>query len=266
MFCIGMSAQTSDLSKLILKNGDVITGKILEMKPGEVIKIQIVGNNILDIPYNDVQEIILDASKSKESPTHPVTKNGSNSGLGNTPEQKPLKDFYFETHHEFAFGLGVGKVFGSASADSLKLVNDNAFAGYYTTNGIGYKNMLFAGIGFGVYGHTGLGSDKNLSSSYSVPLLLDIRYRVLPTAKFSPLVMAATGMSYYEGSLGAFSFMDALGVSIQINNRFNGHLLFTHNYERYSSSLSVNNSFLEDYYKGIYLNYIGARFGISYKI
>jgi hypothetical protein len=268
VFSVAVSAQTSDVSKLILKNGDVITGKIIEMKPGEFIKIQIVGNNILDIPYGDVQEIILDASKAQEKPK--AENNQSQVNYAETVSRqdiKPLKDFYFETHHEFAFGLGAGKVYGYPYENITgQIVNDDVFAGYYTTNGVGYKNMLFAGIGFGFYGHSGFGDNNDQKTGYSVPFMLDLRYRVLPNAKFSPLVMVAPGMSYYEGSLGAFSFMDAIGVSIKFSNRLNAHLLFAHNYERYSSSLSVNNSILEDFYTGIYLNYIGARIGISYKI
>jgi len=78
--------------------------------------------------------------------------------------------------------------------------------------------------------------------------------------------MASVGMSYYEGSLGTFTFMDGIGASIQISNRLESYLLFAHTYDRFSSSLSVNNSTLEQFYSGIYLNYIGARIGVTYKI
>lgn len=265
LVCTVIFSQTPQTSKLILKNGDVITGKIIEMKPDEYIKIQIVGNNILEIPYTDVQQIILDASETTTTvkPNQVEEKEEIATPTKNT---KPLKDYYFETHQEFAFGLGVGKVYGNPYEYLTgQIVNDDVFAGYYTVNGVGYKNMLFAGIGFGIYGHTGFG-DNNEKSKYSIPFMLDVRYRVLPKSKFSPYVMLGTGISYYDGSLGTFSFMDALGLSINISERFNAHILISHNYERFSGSLSVNNSAVEDFYKGLYLNYMGARLGISYKI
>lgn len=266
LLCLTIHAQTAAPSKLILKNGDVISGKIIELKPGEYVKIQIVGNNILEIPYADVQEIILDASEATTTPKE-EKKPEPTTTVAPSSSEKPLKDFYFETHHEFSFGLGAGKVYGNPyEYITGQIVNDDVFAGYYTTNGVGYKGMLYGGIGFGFYGRSGFGDDNNQKSKYSLPFLVDIRYRVMPNSKFSPYVMLGTGISYFDGSLGTFSFTDGVGVSLKFTNRFNAHMLICHTYERFSGSLSVNNSALEDFYKGLYVNFIGARIGISYKI
>ncbi len=258
--CLNIFAQSPVISKIILKNGDAISGEIQELKPGAFVKIKVVGNNILEIPYADIDNIIMDASKAT-NPEKTIAP------IADKKVKSELKDFYFQTFNEFAFGLGAGKVNGYKFEDLTGVIpNSDTYAGFYTANGVGYKNMLFAGIGMGFNGHQGLSDFDDQNFSYALPFTLDVRYRVLPTSKISPLVMAAVGMSYYEGSLGTFTFMDGVGASIQITNRFESYLLFSHTYDRFSSSLSVNNSTLEQFYSGIYLNYIGARIGVTYKI
>lgn len=257
-----VNAQTEISSKIILKNGDVLTGQIQEMKPGEYIKIKVVGDNIIQVPYDQIDQIIMDANKATPAPTINTSNNSETIKSTST-----LKDFYFQTHHEFAFGLGAGKVNGYKFENLTgSIANSDVYAGYYTANGVGYKQILFAGIGFGYYSHQGVGDFDDQNFGYSLPFMLDFRYRPLPSSKFSPVAMIATGMSYYEGSLGTFTFMDAIGLDVKMNNRLDAHLLFSHTYERFSSSLSVNNSTLEQFYSGIYLNYVGVRLGVSYKI
>ena len=139
------------------------------------------------------------------------------------------------------------------------------FGGLYSANGVGYNEILFAGLGIGFYGHSGLVEDNDLNSTFSIPFLLDLRYRPFKKYKFSPIIMLATGVSYYDGSIGTFTLNSGLGVSVKLSERLHGQLLFCHTYERYSAQLSVNNKLIEDFYKGIYLNYAGPRIGVSYK-
>jgi hypothetical protein len=245
-------------SKIILKNNDVLTGKIIEMKPGEFVKIEIVGNNVLTIPYAEIAQIILDVSSAPTS-----------TSLAPSPAKltKPaLSDFYFETINEVGLGLGMGEVYGFGfDTLSLSLANSDVYGGFFTVNGVGYKNKFFAGIGIGILGHSGY-DDNSTTMGYSMPFTLDLRYRPFDQKKFSPLVSLSTGMSYYEGSIGTFTLLSGLGLSIRFDSRFDAQLLLTHHYDRFSPQLSVENGFLEQMFSGAYVNYGGARLGVSYRL
>jgi hypothetical protein len=254
----GLSQQQAN-SKLLLKNKDVLTGKILEMKPGEYVKIEMMGNNILSIPYADIAQIIMDGEAAVGSTPETVKTKTSKSN-------KPLGNFYFETINEFSLGLGMGEVFGYGfDTLNIKLANRDTYGGFYTVNGVGYKNMLFAGIGIGILGHSGYADDYD-DFGYSLPFTIDVRYRPLAAKQFSPLVMVASGMSYYEGSMGTFTVLSGLGLSIRLQDRFDAQLLLTHHYDRFSPNLSVENGLLESFFSGVYVNYAGARLGISYRL
>lgn len=265
LFCsIGLTCwcQTAPTSKIILKNKDVLTGQIIEMKPGEYVKIEIVGKNVLTIPYAEIAQIVLDSS-AETAPVEPAAPGKANT---TKKEKAALKDFYFETINEFSLGLGMGKVYGfDMGPFGGQLVNKDTYGGFYTVNGVGYKKMLFAGIGIGILGHSGYSDDYD-DFGYSLPFTLDIRYRPLVQKQFSPLAMIGTGMSYYEGSIGTFSMLSGIGLSIRFQDRLDAQVLFTHHYDRFSPQLSVENGLLEDVFNGVYVNYGGARIGISYRL
>jgi hypothetical protein len=252
-------SQEDRVSKITLKNGESLTGKILEYKPGEYLKLLYLGTNTIEIKDSDIAEIIPDvnavtADKPKASREKKTTSNSD-------------KKFRFQSHNELTLGLGVGKIYGFPFEELVgQQANADVFGGFYTANGVTYKNALFAGLGFGFYGHKGVSDDGEYNSSFSMPFLIDIRYRMLPAKTFSPLIMVATGMSYHDGSLGSFSLTDGIGLSVKLNDHLNVQLLFTHFYNRYSSRLSVNNGFLEEFYKNIYLNYAGPRLGVSFTL
>jgi hypothetical protein len=259
---LSASAQNEKNTKVILKNKETLTGQIIEYKPGEYLKLLYLGNTI-EIKQEEIVQIIFDVEKAQEvnsTPSAPVIQSES--------KKKELNRFYFESYNEVAIGLGMGKVNGYPFEDITgQLANTNVYTGVYSANGIGFNQMLFAGFGTGYYSHSGFGYDANeYESSYSIPFVIDLRYRVLPKYKISPLIMVAAGMSYYEGSIGTFTFKDGIGLSVKFNNNFSAQIMFAHNYERYSQSLSVNNGELENFYKGIYLNYAGPRIGVSFKI
>lgn len=261
--CVSINtfAQSEKLSKVILKNKETLTGQIIEFKPGEYIKILYLGN-VLEIKQENIAQIIFDATlplETQESSQAPIAPRN----------KKELNKFYFESNNELVLGLGMGKVNGYYPFEGYigQLANSNVYAGIYSANGIGFNQMLFVGFGTGYYSHSGFGYDSDdFESSYSIPFVIDTRYRILPKFKISPLIMIAAGMSYYEGSIGTFTFNDGIGLSVKFNDTFNAQLIFSHNYERYSQSLSVNNGVLENFYKGIYLNYAGPRIGVSFKI
>ena len=259
LFCASSFAQTERISRIVLKNGETLTGKILEYKSGEYLKLQYLGNNIIDIQDSDIADIVFDVNATSDTQTK--TPREKKSG---TDSAKTLR---FQSHNELPIGLGVSKIYGFPYEEFVgRQPNSDVFAGFYTANGIVFKNAFFAGIGLGFYSHKGISEDAQFNSSFSIPFMLDFRYRVLPKKTFSPIVMVATGLVYHEGSLGSFSFNDGVGISVRINDHVNGQLLFTHTYNRYSPQLSVGEGVLKEFYRNIYLNYVGPRLGVSFTL
>ena len=60
-------AQETGKSKIYLKNGDVLTARIVGYKPQESFTIEISVNAVIDIPFNDVEYIVLDANNKNTS-------------------------------------------------------------------------------------------------------------------------------------------------------------------------------------------------------
>ncbi len=54
-----MFAQKSEYDALYLNNGSVLRGKVIESTPGKGVKIEIVGNNVLFIPENEIQKVVM---------------------------------------------------------------------------------------------------------------------------------------------------------------------------------------------------------------
>ncbi len=238
-------------SKIVLKNGDILTGQILELKPNEYVKIEALGN-VITVPYSDIKTLFLNENDYKAEGTAapmPAT---------NKPE-KPLGKFYFESHTEGALGIGIGKVYNLPYTFGITVLNDNVYGGVYTANGVGYGGKFFAGIGLGAYGNSE-------GQSYSLPYTLDLRYRVFAQKKFSPMVMAYAGAEYLEGGLGTFTFCDAVGLSIKLKQHFGIHVLAAHTFVRFMPNLSLENGPIEEILGNSYYNYFGLRAGVSFKI
>ncbi len=279
-------AQGTTKSKIYLKNGDVLTARIVGYKPQESFTIEISVNAVVDIPFNDIEYIILDANSkntSKPAELSPTDVNNSSSKsiwsepVAQEKRTKVFGDFYFESVNEGVVGLGVGKVggftidaprvdpstgmpvvdpwTGAPIYDKKTIANTTSFGGVYSANGIGYKNWAFAGIGIGAMGY----SDD---IGFSVPFMLDLRARVMPTKKISPLVMVSTGIAYHKGSVGSLDFNDGAGVSFKLNDQINIHALLAHSYMRYYGRLSASGAVLLD---GVYYNYFGVRIGASFR-
>jgi len=254
IFSLVAMAQTTK-SSVLLRDGSIIKGDLLEVQVGTSVKMRIAGGSEVSIVYSEVVAIYPDGSYAeKESKSK---NNAAPSPEESKKEEIALTPWHFESHNELAMGLGVGPVGGSRdpfTGDPLS--NGDSFFGIYTANGVGYKNLFFAGIGIGFSGHAE-------GASYNIPFLLDLRCRVLPTKKFSPIIMAATGVSYFEGSVGTFDVCDGVGLSIQVNNKLNAHLIFTHTYQRFQGALRT------DGVQGLdnqYFNYVGGRLGVSFKL
>ena len=269
-------SQAANKSKIYLKNGDVLTARIVGYKPQESFTIEISINAVVDIPFNDIEYIVLDANN--KSTSKPAELNAADINTMPAPKaEKTYADFYFESVNEGVVGLGVGKIggllidvprtdpstgmpvfdpwTGAPIFDKKTVANASSFGGVYSVNGIGYKNWAFAGIGIGAMGY----SDD---IGFSVPFMLDLRARLMPTKKISPLVMLSTGISYHKGSVGSFDFNDGAGVSLKLNDQINIHALLAHSYMRYYGRLSASGAALLN---GQYYNYFGVRMGASFR-
>jgi hypothetical protein len=260
-------SQEARKSKIYLKNGDVLTARIVGYKPQESFTIEISVNAVVDIPFNDIEYIVLDANNKNTSKPAELKASDINT-MPVSKEKKAYDDFYLESVNEGVVGLGVGKVGGFTidtplidqwggiyGYDKQTIPNTTSFGGVYTANGIGYKNWAFAGIGIGAMGY----SDD---IGFSVPFMLDIRARLMPTKKISPLVMVSTGIAYHKGSVGSFDLNDGAGVSLKLNDQINIHALLAHSYMRYYGRLSASGAAVLD---GIYYNYFGVRMGASFR-
>lgn len=60
-------AQGGSKSKIYLKNGNVLTARIVSYKPQESFTIEISINAVVDIPFNDIDYIVLDANNNNTS-------------------------------------------------------------------------------------------------------------------------------------------------------------------------------------------------------
>ncbi len=245
-------AQTGQ-SKIIMKNGDVVTGKILEMKPNEYVKVEALGT-VLTIQYSEIKSIVLDAN------SEPDQESGDLSGLSKQPkEEKVLKKLYFESIVEAAVGIGIGKVYNLPFTMDATILNNNVYSGLYTANGVGYDGRFFLGIGLGFNGNSE-------GQSYAIPYTLDARFRLWRDKKFSPMAMGFVGAEYLEGGLGTFTFAEGLGLSIRLKERFALHALLSHTFTRFMPNLSLENGPIEAALGNSYVNYFGLRVGVSFKM
>jgi hypothetical protein len=260
-------SQEASKSKIYLKNGDVLTARIVGYKPQESFTIEISVNAVVDIPFNDIDYIVLDANNKNTSKPAELKANDINT-MPVSKEKKAFGDFYFESVNEGVVGLGVGKVGGFTidiplydpwggiyGYDKQTFPNTTSFGGVYTANGVGYKNWAFAGIGIGAMGY----SDD---IGFSVPFMLDLRARLMPTKKISPLVMVSTGIAYHKGSVGSMDLNEGAGVSLILNDQIKIHALLAHSYMRYYGRLSASGAAVLD---GVYYNYFGVRMGASFR-
>ncbi|MBP6978943.1 MAG: hypothetical protein PHD61_08710 [Bacteroidales bacterium] len=60
-------AQQQEYDALYLNNGSVLRGKVLESIPGQGVKIEMVGSNILVIPENEIEKIVMRETESQTS-------------------------------------------------------------------------------------------------------------------------------------------------------------------------------------------------------
>jgi hypothetical protein len=265
LFTSSVNAQTD--ARIVLKKNEVITGKVVEIKAGISVGVEMYGS-IIQIPYNDISYIIFD-------PTFQVStmNRSSDKGINKNTERTAgnTSDWVFESVNEGVVSVGVGAVEGINGSyifdPNLNQViylppaydgpNADVFGGIYSANGVSYKGKYFAGIGIGAMGHSGYDGD------FTMPFAIDLRARIFSEKRISPYVMIASGITYHKGGVGSFDFVDGAGVSLRIHDRLNAHALLSHTYTRFYGRLSAGSASAA--LDGMYLNYFGLRAGVSFR-
>lgn len=98
-----IAQQKSNDDAVYLINGSIMRGKVLESVPGKGIKMEIVGNNILVIPENEIQKIVLRESPLKEQPDQ-------SAGTSGNLELFPQLHLYGGSSQSWGFTLQTGYV------------------------------------------------------------------------------------------------------------------------------------------------------------
>ncbi|NVO19591.1 MAG: hypothetical protein HXX13_07815 [Bacteroidetes bacterium] len=109
-----LKAQSYGENAVFLKSGSILYGKILEENPGKDLKLEIIGNNILVLPYNDIEKIIKSEPKSLsgEYRSSPIEISPAYSFYGGTTNSQGftvISSYYFPFHMSTGLGLGVEK-------------------------------------------------------------------------------------------------------------------------------------------------------------
>ncbi|MFN4885371.1 MAG: hypothetical protein ACK5HD_04060 [Bacteroidota bacterium] len=268
VFIFGHMLAQSD-ARIVLKKDQVITGKIVEIKPGSHVGVEMFGS-VVQIPYADVSYIILDPNfqmSANNGNSNTNQKGKKESGMNN----QPAADWVFESINEGVVSVGVGAVEGINGSYVYDPIfgqviylppaydgpNADVFGGVYTANGVSYKGKYFAGIGIGAMGHSGYDGD------FTMPFAVDLRARIFSDKRISPYFMLASGITYHKGGVGSFDFVDGAGVSLRIHERLNAHALLSHTYTRFYGKLSAGSA--SSMLDGMYLNYFGLRAGVSFR-
>lgn len=73
---LALKAQQKQDDAVYLNNGSIMRGKVLESAPGKGVKMEIVGNNVLVIPENEILKIVFRESLSIEPAGSEISKPG----------------------------------------------------------------------------------------------------------------------------------------------------------------------------------------------
>jgi hypothetical protein len=109
-----MKAQTSGENAVFLKSGSILYGKILEENPGKNLKIEIVGHNVLVLPFDDIEKITRVETRSstaeyKGSPIEISPACSFYGGSKNSQGFTVISSYCFPFHLSTGLGLGVEK-------------------------------------------------------------------------------------------------------------------------------------------------------------
>jgi len=138
--------------EVILKNGSVLKGKIIEYKTDENIKVEIQGGSILVYPASEVSEI-----KRNTQRTNSVAE------ILENPKHFYQKEYYISTYLQFIGGFIESQMLGGLDVPSLG-IGLKASAGYAFNRHL----MLGAGIGWAYL-------NNSIMYSSHIPLFAELR-------------------------------------------------------------------------------------------
>ncbi|MCB9230354.1 MAG: hypothetical protein H6581_01715 [Bacteroidia bacterium] len=153
----GLQAQSSVNGTVYLKNGSVLTGKIVEMVQDSILKIQILENSTLVFKWSEIDKVVIGNS-------NPSTNSSSN----NSPDRKaqvtlkprttPKKFKTTGVYNITEAGLLMAQSNFFSSSISLTLSN---ITGWY------FNPYIQAGVGVGL--------DRYVNEGSMVPVFADVR-------------------------------------------------------------------------------------------
>lgn len=208
VFAMGrLWAQAPVLEDVVyLKNGSVVRGKILEYKPAENIRIEILGGSVLVYPAGEVVEIRKEESKVQPQPQ---------------PQPQPTRERDDRPKHTFEKGWShftVGKLGGGVSTWNTPIL----VAGFYHSSGYHFSRAFSVGLG--------LGMERN-GAFNMIPVGVDLRGYMMKTstsmyysfATGYAAVLPSAGSSWLWGEIksssGGYYAHPALGVRFGSRNR-----------------------------------------------
>ncbi len=210
-------AQQNEFDALYLNNGSVLRGKVLESTPGKGVKIEIVGNNVLVIPENEIQKIVMreGTSETKTQPENPGQSSkieifpqihmfgGADQSMGITTAVAYRFPFrlsagigtgvewfngaklpvFANVHYKILPGSLSPFVYGQAGYAFSIDNNQNDYYYYYSQNQDNHGGFL-AGIGAGL--------SKDISANTAITFSIGYRYlQTKITSEYNP---------YYDGN------------------------------------------------------------------
>ncbi|MCF8256992.1 MAG: hypothetical protein K9J06_05540, partial [Flavobacteriales bacterium] len=165
--------------------------------------------------------------------------------------EKTLGNVYFESHIDALMAIGLGSSRRNFSDPGL-------FFGAYSANGVGIRQSVFIGLGVGFQGHT----EK---PSFTIPLALDVRWRMLKGRKFSPIMAGMGGIGYHEGGLGSILFGGSAGLNISMKEKLGINLMLFYHYHKFDKQLTAGGTEAIGPLANVEFNYLGLRVGIQLK-
>lgn len=180
---IGLQAQDSREDVVYLKNGSIYRGAIIEQVPGESLKIETIGGNVISIQLSDVIKF---AREKKAMPAEPVAPQAPPYGHEGIHGYQG-HDMYQDWHHRHGY-------YGDSSASCSRKEFHYRKKGYFLQGQLMIQAVegggrLVNGYKFGQFGYLGIGigvdmiyEDLKRNTNYSgiyLPLYLHYGGNVL---------------------------------------------------------------------------------------
>ncbi len=236
---VQINAQDSDISKdkLVLKNGSIIYGKLLNYNPSKIIEFKLADNTVLSIPDSNIVSI----------QTNYISY------------QNDMPDNYIKRFYSYvAFSLSPGNS-----------ISNSRYGSSFSGTGIGVEytaqfrlsKYLFTGFGAGIQTY------NTIEKAIFYPVFIDLM-TLVKSSKSSPFFRIQLGYSpvsssnedYLTGYKGGLMFNPAFGIKFGTKN-LDYTLDFNYKYQKASFDYKYNNSSST---KDIIYKRFSFRFGVLF--